>query len=149
MTSNRLLALGLAISAVSFSGCSRDDVPSAPPETTLSSRAYKGHANDLDMNHLVAAFPSIVGSRLDDCQSCHAGGDVIVRGRARFKNACDYCHLVPFPVEDAEGAPATFEETLNPFGLAYSRAGRSVEALRALASRDCPRRRRWSSISNG
>ena len=66
----------------------------------------------------------------------HAGGEVAVRGRARFRNACDYCHLIPFPAEGATGAPATWRETLNPYGLAYAAAGRDAGAIHSLGKVD-------------
>ncbi|MEW6753211.1 MAG: GEGP motif-containing diheme protein [Candidatus Latescibacterota bacterium] len=116
-------------------GCGDDSDPAGPGEK-VSSRAYKGHANDQDMDHLVAAYPSIAGTRLDDCQSCHTGGQVTTGTRTTFRNACDYCHLVPFPVTGATGGPVRFEGTLNPYGLAYKAAGRSPAALRSLAGQD-------------
>jgi hypothetical protein len=88
------------------------------------------------MNHLVATYPDIAGTRLDDCQSCHTGGQVTVSGKVATKNACDFCHFIPFPVSGATGAPATYEQTLNPYGLAYKNAGRSAAAVRTLASQD-------------
>ena len=88
------------------------------------------------MSQLVAAYPEIVGSRLDDCQSCHTGGEVTSGGKTRFRNACDFCHLIPFPDAEAEGAPATYERTLNPFGLAYLKAGRNADAIERLANQD-------------
>ena len=100
------------------------------------SRAYKGHENDRDMGRLVAAYPAVVGSRLDDCRTCHAGCEVTIRGRSQLRNACDACHFIPFPYAEAEGAPGSFGETLNPFGLAYREGGRSEAALKALAGVD-------------
>jgi len=102
----------------------------------VSSRAYKGHANDQDMNHLVGLYPSISGTRLDDCQTCHTGGTVTSGGKERAKNACDFCHYIPFPDEEATGQPATYEQTLNPYGLAYKNAGRNEEGLRSIADVD-------------
>jgi hypothetical protein len=131
-----MLFVALALSALAIAGCKQSVDTGGAEKTIASSRAYKGHANDRDMNQLVAAYPQIAGSRLDDCQTCHTGGEVAVRNRARFRNACDYCHLIPFPDEGAEGAPATYEQTLNPFGLAYSKAGRDIAAIRGLANRD-------------
>lgn len=125
-----ILVLGLVLA-----GCGGDDGASSS-EPTVSSRAYKGHAGDLDMNHLVATYPDIAGTRLDDCQSCHTGGQVTVSGKATRKNACDFCHFIPFPVSGATGAPATYEQTLNPYGLAYKNTGRSATAVRTLATQD-------------
>ena len=96
----------LALALPGLTACGDDD-PTGPAGSALSSRAYKGHANDADMNHLVAEYPDIAGTRLDDCQSCHAAGEVAWGTKVRTKNACDYCHFVPFPDEEATGAPST------------------------------------------
>jgi hypothetical protein len=52
-------------------------------------------------------------------------------------NPCSYCHLVHWP--DAtilSGAPANYQDTLNPYGLAYKTAGRSQDALRTIEGQD-------------
>jgi hypothetical protein len=108
----------------------------AANESSPKSRAYKGHENEADGNHLVRAFPWIAGTRLDDCQTCHTTGTVTktVRGELASVelNPCSFCHLIPFPDRDVQaGAPAGYGETLNPFGLAYREGGRNEEALRA------------------
>ena len=105
-------------------------------EDPVSSRAYKGHANDQDMANLVTVYPEIVGTRLDDCQACHTSGTVTSGGRDRHKNSCDFCHYIPFPDDEATGQPETFEQTLNAYGLAYNSAGRDVAALRAIGAQD-------------
>ena len=102
----------------------------------VSSRAYKGHANDRDMANLVVVYPNIVSTRLDDCQACHTSGTVTSGGRDRHKNACDFCHYIPFPDDEATGQPENFEQTLNAYGLAYDIAGRDVAALRSIGSQD-------------
>ncbi|MDZ4063043.1 MAG: GEGP motif-containing diheme protein, partial [Coriobacteriia bacterium] len=106
-----------------------------------SSRAYKGHENEQDTSAFVAAFPSTFGTRLDDCQTCHTGakftypsGESISTIR---KNACDTCHLILHPDPDfLEVQPTRCTDTLNPFGLAYLSAGRSVDALRTISAED-------------
>ena len=47
---------------------------SAQERTGVSSRSYRGHANDRDVTNFVTAYRNTVGSRLDDCQTCHRGG---------------------------------------------------------------------------
>lgn len=105
------IALTLALSGLTACG---DDDPVGPQETAFSSRAYKGHANDADMNHLVATYPEIAGSRLDDCQSCHTGGEVTSGTRTQFRNPCDYCHFIPFPDGEATGTTTTTPRTTTP-----------------------------------
>lgn len=127
------LLLGLALLAP---GCEKD------PEDIVSSRAYKGHANDLDVHYFVNEYPDTVGTRLDDCQTCHRGKTFTYESsgqiRSLTKTACDYCHLVIHPDPDGfiEPQPTSFAETLNPFGAAYLAAGRSRAALRAIAGDD-------------
>jgi hypothetical protein len=102
----------------------------APKEMAepVSSRSYKGHANDIDANNLVAAYPSLVGTRLDDCQTCHAGR---MKEGKPAGSACDNCH--DLLLHGGEGDP---RESLNGFGADYLAAGRSKEALEAIKAKD-------------
>jgi hypothetical protein len=106
----------------------------------ISSRAYKGHESDVDANNFVTAFPAALGTRLDDCQTCHKGATLTEKDgkmASVFKNACDYCHLITHPSTDyKEAMPKTYTETLNPFGKDYSQAGRSLDALESIADKD-------------
>jgi hypothetical protein len=129
-------------------GCSAGNPPVAnnqPPTTAkpavTSSRAYKGHQNDRDVNTLVGAFPKIRASRLDDCQTCHKGGVFTAasggKSTTEVKNPCDYCHLVQHPSRDyKEAQPRSFAETLNGFGADYKKHGRSDAALQAIRGMD-------------
>jgi hypothetical protein len=131
-----LLALGLLL-AVAPTACS--SAPKLAPAVT--SRAYRGHANDADQVNLVGAHPNVAGTRLDDCQTCHRGATFTAgsgeRSRTVTRNACDFCHLILHPVADyQEPQPKKFGETLNPFGRDYAAAGRSVAALRGIAGKD-------------
>ena len=54
-------------------GCSDDDTSSP---VVIPSQSYKGHENDIDSNNLVRVYPGLVGTRLDDCQTCHSAGTV-------------------------------------------------------------------------
>jgi hypothetical protein len=50
---------------------------------------------------------------------------------------CGYCHLLQYPnPRYRTGVPADYESTLNAYGLAYENAGRTVEALIAIAKLD-------------
>jgi hypothetical protein len=128
-----LLALGLigSLSPV----CADDDVTQTKP---ISSLSYRGHENNTDSNHLVAVYPALVGTRLDDCQTCHTGGTVTHADRRTSDLApCGYCHLLQNPDKRVvAGAPLNYEGTLNPYGLAYKTSGRDQSALRAIANLD-------------
>ena len=129
-----LFAAGLLI------GCPTED--GEEPEQLVSSRAYKGHENDLDINHFVNAWPDTVGTRLDDCQTCHTGGTFTwMQGdtqKMSTMNACDFCHLVIHPRDPGfdQAQPESFAETLNPFGADYDAAGRAPEAFDAIIDDD-------------
>jgi len=112
--------------------CSEEEATG--PGEIVSSMAYQGHATDADINNFVRNYPYTVGTRLDDCQTCHTGGTVMddeVRA-----NACDYCHYVIHPPEGWTGLPTGFEETLNPYGAAYNDAGRDADAIPAIDALD-------------
>jgi len=94
----------------------------------VSSRSYKGHENDFDANNLVAAYPSLAGTRLDDCQTCHAGR--MEEGRLTG-SSCDRCH--DLMLHGGEGGAI---ETLNAFGSDYLEAGRSEAALETIGKKD-------------
>ena len=111
----------------------------AQERAVVSSRSYRGHASDRDIATFVSAYRGTIGSRLDDCQTCHRGGAFTETrsGRTVTKNPCDYCHLTQHPATGyAEPMPANFRATLNAYGLAYLDAGRSRRALRAIARLD-------------
>jgi len=94
----------------------------------ISSRSYRGHEADVDANNLVAVYPSIVGTRLDDCQTCHSGK---IEDHKLAGSSCDNCHDLIL-----HGAGHTAGETLNRFGLDYLDAGRSKAALEGIKEND-------------
>lgn len=109
-------------------------LPACAPEEAeplpepVSSRSYQGHTTEADGDTLVAAYPFLVGTRLDDCQTCHAG---VMEADRLIGSSCDHCHALL--VHKGGGSPG---ETLNPFGLAYLEAGRSTESLRTIEEGD-------------
>lgn len=105
-------------------------------QEAVKSRAYVGHENDLDVRNLAQAYPKTAGTRLDDCLTCHRSGVAKTDTAGEF-SPCGYCHLIPFPnAKYATGLPGDYRGTLNPYGLAYAKAGRSVEALKTIAGSD-------------
>jgi len=107
---------------ITLIGCGNDEEGIA--KVIVSSRAYKGHENDKDTNNLCSVYPAIVGTRLDDCQTCHVGKMDTTKNE-QVSNACDNCHDL---MVHGEGGHS-FAETLNPFGADYSKNGRTVDAL--------------------
>ena len=103
---------------------------------TAASRAYVGHESDADMRGFIRQYPAAAGTRLDDCQTCHRGG---VKGTdtEREYSPCGYCHLLVYPnARYASGVPKTAADTLNAYGLAYRKAGRTFEAFAAIDGTD-------------
>jgi hypothetical protein len=117
-------------------GCSSSSDPDE-----VSSRAYQGHESDLDANNFVSVYPETIGTRLDDCHTCHKGA-TFTYGEAEdpdsvYVNSCDYCHLITHPVETFfEDLPESYADTLNPYGADYLAAGRNKKALRAIEGDD-------------
>ena len=126
-----LLLLGItAIGCTGFA--SGEDVP------VPSSTAYKGHENDVDMNIFIFANPVALGTRLDDCQVCHTAGEVVYDDDdVEMLNPCSYCHLIAYPDPDVvSGAPASYRDTLNQYGLDYLNAGRTQSAVNQIGNMD-------------
>jgi hypothetical protein len=98
--------------------------------------AYKGHADDRDVEAVLATYPALKGTPVDSCATCHLSGrvkDPAVAGGTRTENHCDYCHAVF--VRDKRDV----RETLNRYGAAYLASGRDARAVRALAAEDSDR----------
>ncbi len=128
-------AIAALLTALVIAGCRTESKD--PATVPVSSRAYKGHETDADMNNLVAVYNYLVGTRLDDCQTCHKGGDIVYATKTVAFNACSFCHLVPYPdATIVSGAPANYADTLNSYGVDYKTNGRSQAAIRQIASMD-------------
>ena len=113
-----------------------DDTVTAPDEIR-SSRAYKGHASDADINNFVKAYPHTVGTRLDDCQTCHRGGEVLDDEMETVTaNPCDYCHFINHAPAGWSDLPTSVTETLNGYGAAYDAAGRDADEISAIGDSD-------------
>jgi hypothetical protein len=125
----------ILLSTLAAVHCSEDDATG--PDEIVSSRSYQGHASDADINNFVREYPFAVGTRLDDCQTCHTGGTVMDDGAENVHaNACDYCHYVIHAPAGWTGLPTGFDETLNPYGAAYDGAGRNAGAVGAIDALD-------------
>ena len=95
--------------------------------------AYKGHANDADVNAIIAAYPALKNTATDSCATCHKSGTVPDTEKpqaVRYENNCGYCHSVYVRKK------RDIKETLNRYGTAYLAAGRGIEAVKALAGKD-------------
>jgi hypothetical protein len=98
--------------------------------------AFRGHATDTDYLALLSSDPSLKGTAGDSCATCHRVGSVPdpeKPGAMRHENYCEYCHSV------YTYGKGDIRQTLNPYGLDYLAAGRSVEAIKAIAAGDSDR----------
>ncbi len=98
-------------------------------DVLISSRAYKGHENDVDINNLCRVYNSIVGTKLDDCSTCHIGE---MEDGVQVGNACDWCHDL---MVHGEGG-YTYYDTLNGYGEDYMDAGRTIQSIYAIETQD-------------
>ncbi len=122
-----LLSLMLAAGLIILTGSAQEKI---------KSRAYVGHENDRDVQNFVQQYPKTVGTRLDDCQTCHRSG-ASGTDTEREYSPCGYCHLLQYPNSKYKtGVPKSFEDTLNAFGLAYKKEGRTAKALANLGNAD-------------
>lgn len=131
----------VAIMVFTFSYCEGSSSGANNPggnSNPTSSRAYKGHENDKDMNNFAQYYPSAIGTRLDDCQSCHRSATLTNdSGKTVDKSTCDYCHLLVHPDPAlVTNVPVTFRDTLNPYGKNYMDSGRSFTAISGIANWD-------------
>ena len=119
--------LVLAAAALLFANAGAQRVPS---------RSYVGHENDDDSQAFLRRYSRAAGTRLDDCYLCHRGGPAGTDAEREY-SPCNYCHLLVYPnARYKSGVPASYQDTLNPFGLDYKKAGRGEAALTGIESRD-------------
>jgi hypothetical protein len=101
--------------------------------TCAAYSAYKGHADDRDVNAVVAAYPSLKNAAADSCATCHKSGraaDPWNNNKTRNENNCGYCHVVHVR------SKRDVRETLNRYGADYLAEGRNLAAIKALAAKD-------------
>jgi hypothetical protein len=82
---------------------------------------------------LLTVYPELRDAPMDSCATCHRNGSVPVAGQPgvkRHENNCDYCHAVYV------NGKGDVRETLNAYGKNYLTAGRSSEAVKAMAKED-------------
>jgi hypothetical protein len=129
----RMMVLITALSVALVAGWM---VLAGTAQEKVKSRAYAGHENDRDIQNFIGQHPKAAGTRLDDCQTCHRSG-IAGTDTERVYSPCGYCHLLQYPSPKYKtGIPKSFEETLNAYGLAYKKAGRTANALAAIAESD-------------
>lgn len=94
--------------------------------------AYGHGGADTDSPVFVNVYPDAAGTKLDSCALCHSSGQYENdRGIRIALGSCQWCHFTYG--YDANG---DIDQTLNPFGLDYRQAGRSVTALTGITGLD-------------
>ena len=90
------------------------------------------HMGEKDAPKFQQAYPDKAGTKLDDCALCHKGNTYTAKsGNIVTESVCQYCH-------DAYGydGKGDINKTLNPYGVDYRAAGRSVSAFAAIEKKD-------------
>ncbi len=101
--------------------------------TITAYSAYKGHANDEDVNAILSTYPELKGTATDACVTCHKSGEIHDAGKIRRENHCGYCHAVFVK------GKRDIKETLNSYGAEYLAAGRGPKAVKLLGLKDSDR----------
>ena len=90
--------LAIAITCLALAACSGEN----DEQDNVSTRSYKGHEVDVDSNNFVSVYPHTLGTRLDDCQTCHT--------TSYSEYTCYECHdHTPEQMEDAHVQENIFE----------------------------------------
>jgi hypothetical protein len=100
--------------------------------TAAGIAAYRTHSEQ-DSDLFFKAYPHVLGTRLDGCETCHARIEASspgeVNGKAITLSSCDSCHRIT-DYGRKKG------ETLTPYGHDYSKSGRNLAAFKAIAELD-------------
>jgi hypothetical protein len=89
------------------------------------------HMGEIDSGQFLELYPDKAGTKLDSCALCHSGGSTVSGGKTVTLGSCQWCHY-----ETGYGASKKFDDTLNPYGVAYYTMGRSTSALKAIEDLD-------------
>ena len=99
----------------------------------VSAQAAYHHQYEPDGPNFQQAYPSKVGTKIDDCALCHRGDTFTTRrGNEVTVSSCQYCH----EETDYGNIEDMGDDTLNQFGRDYREAGRSVSAFTAIENTD-------------
>ena len=99
--------------------------------STVAWGAYH-HMGEKDAPKFQQAYPDKAGTKLDDCTLCHKGNTYTAKsGNVVTESVCQFCHGAYG--YDGKG---DINKTLNPYGLDYRAAGRSVSAFAAIEKKD-------------
>jgi len=88
------------------------------------------HMGEDDTGIFLSAYPDKAGTKLDNCNLCHKGG----QAGGKSYGSCQWCHRT-----DVYGYTAphgNIDNTLNSYGLAYKTNGSSIAAIQAIANLD-------------
>jgi hypothetical protein len=97
---------------------------------SLAFSAYH-HMGEQDAPRFLAVHPEKAGTKLDNCALCHSGGSYTSGGKTTTLGSCQWCHY-----KYGYDKSGDIRATLNPYGKAYSDAGRTEQAIRDIESLD-------------
>jgi hypothetical protein len=90
------------------------------------------HEGEKDSPNFLAQYPSLAGSKLDHCATCHTGGQYVNSSEKLVSlGSCQWCHYTY--KYDGSG---NIVDTLNTYGMAYLTNGRNQAALAAIEGLD-------------
>lgn len=100
--------------------------------TSVGFAAYH-HMGEIDSGHFLEVYPDKIGTKLDSCTSCHAGGSYLdpKTNKLVTLGSCQWCHY-----KYGYDASGSIDDTLNPYGMAYNTSGRSPSAVRSIENLD-------------
>jgi len=92
------------------------------------------HEGEADADKFLSVYPDKVGTKLDHCALCHAGGEYEKRpGVFVTLGSCQWCHY-HWGYDGQAGG--TIDGTMNNYGRAYRDAGRLASSLETIETQD-------------
>ena len=86
------------------------------------------HEGEKDAAKFLTAYPSKAGTKLDNCNLCHTGGEYVNdKGKTVYGGSCQFCHGTY--KYDGSGGAVALANTLNTYGADYKAAGMTAQAI--------------------
>jgi hypothetical protein len=89
------------------------------------------HEGESDAANFLTAYPSKAGTKLDNCNLCHRGGNYMKYDTIVELGSCQWCHRT----YGYDGA-GEIGETMNAYGSAYMASGQSAQAIALINDAD-------------
>ena len=102
----------------------------------LVCHAAYNHSGDTDSVNFRSVYPQAIGTKLDSCTACHAGGSYVSGGKTTTLGSCQWCHYVTNYGANPGTNNSNYLNTLNAYGLDYLSHGRNAAAVGAIEDLD-------------